>query len=44
MVVGAEGRFFDSTSSCHVGTLGKSFTRNCLYEVIWHPVAALWLN
>jgi len=24
---GAEGRWLDSTSSRHVGTLGKSFTR-----------------
>src|SRR6218665_3627135 len=23
---------FDSTSSRHVGILGKSFTRNCLYD------------
>src|SRR6218665_1702191 len=30
--LGAEGRWFDSTSSRHVGTLGKSFTRNCLYD------------
>ena len=29
---GAEGRWFDSTSSRHVGTLGKSFIRNCLYD------------
>ena len=29
---GAEGRWFDSTSSRLVGTLGKSFTRNCLYD------------
>src|SRR6218665_1932629 len=33
----AEGRWFDSTSSCHVGTLGKSFTRNCLYDVMRLP-------
>ena len=31
---GAEGRWFDSTSSRHVGALGKSFTRNCLYDVM----------
>src|SRR6218665_3344953 len=29
---GAEGSWFDSTSSRHVGNLGKSFTRNCLYD------------
>src|SRR6218665_144811 len=27
---GAKGRWFESTSR-HVGTLGKSFTRSCLY-------------
>ena len=37
---GAEGRWFDSTSNHHVETLGKSFTRNCLYNVMWRPVAA----
>src|SRR6218665_3581089 len=31
---GAEGRWFNSTSSRHVGTLDKSFTRNCLYHVM----------
>ena len=41
---GVEGRWFDSTSSRHVETLGKSFTRNCLYDVIWRPVAALLLK
>jgi len=41
---GAEGRWFDSTSSRHVGTLGKSFTRNCLYDVMWRSVAALRLK
>ena len=41
---GAEGRWFDSTSSRHVGTLGKSFTPNCLYDVMWRIVAALRLN
>ena len=25
----SKGRGFDSRSSCHVGTLGKSFTRAC---------------
>ena len=37
VVVGAfvaEIRWFDSTSSRHVGTFGKSFTRNCLYDAI----------
>ena len=29
-----------STSSRHIGTLGKSFTRNCLYAVMQRPV---WL-
>ena len=28
----------------HVGTLGMSFTRNCLYDVMWRPVVALRLN
>ena len=43
---GVEDRWFDSSSSCHAGTgtLGKSFTRNCLYDVMWRPVAALRLN
>ena len=27
-----------------VGTLGKSFTRNCLYGVMWRPVAAFRLK
>ena len=35
----AEGCRFDSTSSRHVGTLGKSITRNCLYD----GCGALWL-
>src|SRR6218665_1706261 len=43
-MVGAEGRCFDSTSSRHVGTLGKSFTCNCLYDVMWRPVATLRLK
>ena len=44
VVVGAfcaESHWFDSTSSRHVGTLGKSFTHYCLYDVMWCPVAAL---
>ena len=40
-----EGLRFESHSSCHVGTLGKSFTRSCLHIVIWRPtLAALRLN
>jgi len=37
---GTEGRWFDSTPSRHLGTLGKSFTRNCLYDGfgdLWLP-------
>ena len=37
---GVEGRWFESHSSPHVGTLGKSFTRRCLYDVMWCNV---WL-
>jgi len=37
---GAEGRWFKSHSSRHVGTLGKFFTRSCLYDVMWRPT---WL-
>src|SRR6218665_970838 len=33
--------WFDSTSSRRVETLGKSFTRNCLYDVIRRLVANL---
>ena len=40
-VSGAEGRWFESNSSCHIGTLGKSFTRSCLYNMMWHPVWCL---
>ena len=43
VVFGAEGRWFESHSSRHVGTLGKSFTRGCLYDVA-PCVAALRLN
>ena len=28
------------TSSRHVGNLGKSFTPNCLYDLMWRPA---WL-
>ena len=28
-----EGRGFEFLSSRHVGTLGKSFTRNCLWHI-----------
>ena|SRR6218665_145321 len=38
--LGAEGRWFEFHSSRHVGTLGKSFTRSCLYDVMWRPA---WL-
>src|SRR6218665_84210 len=31
-VFAAESRWFDSTFSSHVRTLGKSFIRNCLYD------------
>ena len=27
-----EGRGFESRSSCHAGTLGKSYTRRCLWR------------
>ena len=43
VVIGAfrvEGRCFESHSSRHVGTLGKFFTRSCLYDVMWCPA---WL-
>ena len=29
----AEGLGFESHSSCHVGTLGKSLTRSCLHSI-----------
>src|SRR6218665_381169 len=32
-----QGRRLESHSSRHVGTLGKSFTRSCLYDVVWRP-------
>jgi len=35
-----QGRRFESHSNRHVGTLDKSFTRSCLYNVMWRPV---WL-
>jgi len=38
---GAKGRWFESHSSRHIGTLGKSFTRSYLYDVMWHPA---WLS
>jgi len=40
---GDEGRWFKPTSS-HEGTLGKSFTQSCLYDVMLPCVAALQLN
>ena len=33
VVLGAEGRWFKSHSSGHIGTLGKTFTRSCLYDI-----------
>ena len=41
---GVDGRWIDSTSSRHEGTLGKSFARNCLYDVMLRPVAGWRLN
>ena len=38
---GEEGCWFESHSSRHIGTLGKSFTRSCLYDVMWRPA---WLS
>ena len=37
---GAGGRWFESHSVHHVGTLGKSFISSCLYDVMWRPT---WL-
>jgi len=34
----SDGRRFECRSSRYVRTLGKSFTRSCLYEVMWRPV------
>ena len=31
-------RRFKPHSSRHVGILGKSFNRNCLYNVMWRPL------
>src|SRR6218665_2686332 len=36
-----QGRRFEHHSSRLVGTLGKSFTRNCPYNVMWRPS---WLS
>jgi len=36
----SHGRRFEPHSSHHVGTLGKSFTRSCLYKVMW---CSAWL-
>ena len=47
VVVGAfsaEGRWFDSLFSRHADTLGKSFSRNCLYDLMWRPVASMRLK
>ena len=35
-----QGRRFEPHSSHHVGTLDKSFTRSCWYEMMWRPA---WL-
>jgi len=40
VVFGADGRWFESHFSRHAGTLGKSFTSSCLYDVMWRPA---WL-
>src|SRR6218665_2101034 len=39
-------RRFESHSSCHVWTLGKSFTRSCLHVALrrvnsWHGISAV---
>ena len=36
---GADGRWYESHSSRHVGTLDKSFTHSCLYNVMWRPAS-----
>ena len=36
-VFGAEGRWLEFHSSRHAGTFCKSFTRSCLYDVMWRP-------
>ena len=41
-VLRPQGHRFVPHCSRHVGNLGKSFTRSCLYIVMWRP--ALWLN
>src|SRR6218665_3111232 len=41
---GAEDRWFYSPFSRHAETLGKSFSRNCLYDVMWRPVASMRLK
>ena len=40
----SKGRGFESCSSCHVGTLGKSFTRNLFWRFgvkLWHSICAV---
>ena len=32
-----QGRRFEPNSNRHVGTLGKSFTCSCLYNMMWCP-------
>ena len=42
-----DGRGFDSRSSRHVGTLGKSFTRSCLCSSAWNsdrPIQYPWCS
>ena len=40
VVFGVEDRWFKSHSSHHLGTLVKSFTHSCLYDVMLDPA---WL-
>jgi len=40
MILFQAGSWYRSCSSCHVGTLGKSFTRKCL----WRFSAKLWYS
>ena len=40
-----EGRGFESHSSRHIGTSGKSFTRSCLWRFrmeLWHSIRAVF--
>jgi len=41
---GTDSRGFESRSSRHVGTFGKSLTRNCLWRFgvkLWHSIRTL---